>query len=89
MLAYPKLARVLPDPEGLVARLRTVVDLVEPTFELAVVADEPDNRVLEAAVAARADAIVTGDGGLLALGDHDGIPALSAAAFIEWWSRAP
>ncbi|MDA8285386.1 MAG: putative toxin-antitoxin system toxin component, PIN family [Actinomycetota bacterium] len=86
VLAYPKLARVLPDPEGLVARLRTVVDLVEPTFELAVVADEPDNRVLEAAVAARADAIVTGDGGLLALGDHDGIPALSAAAFIEWWS---
>lgn len=62
MLAYPKLARVFPDPDGLVARLRTVVDLVEPTFELAVVADEPDNRMLEAAVAVRADAIVTGDG---------------------------
>ncbi len=60
VLAYPKLARVFPDPEGLVARLRTVVYLVEPTFELAVVADEPDNRVLEAAVAVRADAIVTG-----------------------------
>jgi putative PIN family toxin of toxin-antitoxin system len=88
VLAYPKLARVFPDPEGLVARLRTVVDLVQPTFELAVVADEPDNRVLEAAVAVRADAIVTGDGGLLVLGDHDGIPVLSAAAFIEWWSTA-
>jgi putative PIN family toxin of toxin-antitoxin system len=89
VLAYPKLARVFPDPEGLVARLRTVVELVEPAFELAVVAEEPDNRVLEAAVAVRADAIVTGDAGLLALGDHDGIPVLSAAAFIEWWSRAP
>lgn len=63
VLAYPKLARVFPDPEGLVSRLRTVVDLVEPTFELALVADEPDNRVLEAAVAVPADAVVTGDGG--------------------------
>ncbi len=88
VLAYPKLARVFPDPAGLVARLRMVVELVEPTFELAIVADEPDNRVLEAAVAVRADAIVTADGGLLALGDHDGIPVLSAAAFIEWWSSA-
>ena len=84
VLAYPKLARVFPDSEGLVSRLRTIVDLVEPTFELALVADEPHNRVLEAAVAVRADAVVTGDGGLLALGQHDGIPVLSAAAFMEW-----
>lgn len=86
VLAYPKLARVFADPSRLVARLRAVVDLVEPTSRLAVVADEPDNRVLEVAVEVRADAIVTGDGGLLALGDYDGIPVLSAAAFLEWWS---
>ena len=88
VLVYPKLARVFPDPAGLVAQLRSVVDLVEPSFELAVVADEPDNRVLEAAVAVRADAIVTGDGGLLALGEHEGIPVLSAVAFLEWWPSA-
>ena len=63
VLAYPKLARVFPEPERLISRLRVVVDLVEPTVTLAV---------------------VTGDGGLLALGQHDGIPVLSAAAFMEW-----
>ena len=88
VLAYPKLARVFLEPDRLISRLRAVVDLVEPTVRLAVVADEPDNRVLEAAVAVRADAVVTGDGDLLALGQHDGIPVLSAAAFMKWWARA-
>lgn len=88
VLACPKLARVFPEPDRLISRFRAVLDLVEPTVRLAVVADEPDNRVLETAVAVRADAVVTGDGGLLALGQHDGIPVLSAAAFMEWWARA-
>lgn len=84
VLQYPKLARVLPDPAAIVERIATVADLVEPTSTLAVVADEPDNRVLEAAVEARVDAIVTGDAELLALGHHDGIPIMSSAAFVEW-----
>lgn len=69
VLAYPKLARVFPDPAGIVGRIRMVTELVEPAFTLAVVTDEPDNRVLEAAVDARVEAIVTGDGGL-----HPGRP---------------
>ena len=52
-----------------------------------VLADEPDNRVLEAAAEARVDAVVTGDGGLLTLGDYDGIPIMSAAQFREWSQR--
>lgn len=87
VLAYPKLAAVFTDPAGIVGRMRTLADLVEPSSTLAVVADEPDNRVLEAAVEARVDAIVTGDGGLLALGDYDGIPIMRAAAFVEWLGR--
>jgi len=35
---------------------------VEPGFTLAVATDEPDNRVLEAAVEPRTDAVVTGEG---------------------------
>jgi putative PIN family toxin of toxin-antitoxin system len=62
VLAYPKLARVFPEADRLISRLRAVVDLVEPTVRLAVVADEPDNRVLEAAVAGRADAVGEGWG---------------------------
>jgi len=84
VLAYPKLARVFSDPGGIVGPIRSVADLVEPASTLAIVADEPDNRVLEAAIEARVDAVVTGDGGLLALRDYDGIPLMSPAAFLEW-----
>lgn len=84
VLAYPKLARVFPDRAGIVGRIRTVAELVEPAFTLAVVTDEPDNRVLEAAVEAQVEAVVTGDGGLLTLGGYDGIPIMSAARLVEW-----
>lgn len=80
VLAYPKLARVFPDPAGIVGRIRAVAELVEPAFALAVVPDEPDNRVLEA----RVEAVVTGDAGLLTLGGHDGIAIMAAAQFVQW-----
>jgi putative PIN family toxin of toxin-antitoxin system len=41
--------------------------VVAPKRRLRVVKDEPDNRILECAVAGRAEAIVTGDKALLAL----------------------
>jgi len=84
VLAYPKLAAVFPNPAGIAGRIRAVANMVEPGFTLAVVADEPDNRVLEAAVEARTDAVVTGDTGLLALGVYDGIPIMLATRFLEW-----
>lgn len=84
VLVYPKLARVFLDRAGIVGRIRTVAELVEPAFTLAVVTDEPDNRVLDAAVEAQVEAVVTGDGGLLTLGGYDGIPIMSAARLVEW-----
>ena len=47
-----------------VTELATVV---APKRRLHVVKDDPDNRILECAVAGRAEAIVTGDKTLLAL----------------------
>ena len=44
---------------------------------MAVLADEPDNRVLEAAAAGRADLIVTGDKATQDLGSFRGIPIVS------------
>ena len=41
--------------------------VVAPKRRLRVVEDDPDNRILECAVAGRADVIVTGDKALLAL----------------------
>ena len=84
--AHPKLAHVFDDPAAVTALLWSVADVVEPTSTLAEVADEPDNRVLEAAVEAGVDAVVTGDQGLLALGEFQGIPVISATKFLEWWA---
>lgn len=88
VLRYPKLAAVFANPDLIMERVRTVVDIVEPSIPLSVVADEPDNRVLEAAAEARVDAIVSGDAGLLALGSHDDIPILSAGEFVRRYLSA-
>ena len=47
------------------------------------VADDPDNRILECAVAGHADAIVTGDRALLALGTFRNIRLLTPARYLE------
>jgi uncharacterized protein len=57
---------------------------VEPTVALHVIETDPaDDRFIECAVAAEADAIVSGDRHLLALGSFRGIPILTPAAFLE------
>lgn len=82
VLHYPKLARVFPEPDRLVALLAAIAEPVEPTERLSVVADEPDNRVLEAAAAGQADLIVTGDAGLLELVTFRGIRIVTARQAI-------
>jgi putative PIN family toxin of toxin-antitoxin system len=57
--------------------------MVKPRQRLQVVADEPDNRILECAVTGRADVIVTGDKALLELGEHDGVKIISLRAYLE------
>ena len=69
-------ASVLTDP--------TRVVHVEPNESNSVItADPPDNRFLECAVAAHADAIVSGDRHLKALRAFRGIPILTPAAFLH------
>ena len=48
-----------------------------------VTVDPDDDRVLEAATAAEADYIVSGDHDLLDLGSYDGITIVTAARFLE------
>jgi putative PIN family toxin of toxin-antitoxin system len=57
--------------------------LVAPKRRLRVVKDEPDNRVLECAVAGRADAIVTGDKALLALKSYANTRILPLRGYLE------
>ena len=54
-------------------------EVVSIVGELKVIEDDPpDDRVLETAIVGRADAIVTGDKHLLALGSYEGIKILRA-----------
>jgi predicted nucleic acid-binding protein len=49
--------------------------------------DEPDNRILECALLATADIIVTGDRHLLSLKRHRGIFIVRLADFLELLGR--
>ena len=56
---------------------------VKPRRKFAVLADEPDNRILECAVTGSADAIVTGDKALLALKTFRNVKLLSLRAYLD------
>jgi len=54
---------------------------VKPKRRLQVVKDEPANRILECALAGRAEAIVTGDA-LLSLGEFRGVRVISLRDYL-------
>ena len=56
--------------------------LVTPTETLNILDDEPDNRILECALAANADAIVTGDRAMLDLGSIGNTRIISVADYL-------
>lgn len=62
--------------------LSDIAVTVRPRTKLKVVADDPDNRILECAVTGHADAIVTGDRALLALGTFRGVRLLTLADYL-------
>ncbi len=57
--------------------------MVAPKHRLRVVKDEPDNRILECAVAARAKKIVTGDKALLALKRYEDVRILTLRDYLQ------
>jgi len=63
--------------------------LIEPVvIEAVIVADPDDDVVLACAVAARAEAIVSGDNHLLDLKQYEGIPILTAAQLLAQIKQA-
>ena len=70
--------------EGLVQSYARLADVVQaPPLPQAVSRDPDDDQVIACALAAQADAIVSGDADLLTLGSHQGIPVLTAAQAVE------
>lgn len=79
-----ELARVLADKlafdsdhvEAVVGQIARVAHIVRPVSLVAVIADDPDNRVLKCAIDGKAGTIVSGDRHLLALGVFQGVGIL-------------
>ncbi len=57
-------------------------ELVSPKRRLRIVDDDPDNRILECAVAGHADAVVTGDKDLLALRTYGKIRIVTLREYL-------
>jgi predicted nucleic acid-binding protein len=63
--------------------------LIEPVvIEPVIIADPDDDVVLACAIAARAEAIVSGDNHLLDLKQYEGIPILTAAQLLAQIEQA-
>ena len=62
--------------------LGDVAEMIDPQIQLQVFEDEPDNRVLECAIAGKADIIVTGDKAILQLGAYQQIQILSLHNYL-------
>ena len=63
--------------------LAEVAEFVGPRRELQVLDDEPDNRILECAVAGKADVVVTGDKAMLKLKVFEGVRILSLKNYLN------
>jgi putative PIN family toxin of toxin-antitoxin system len=76
-----EVARILADKlefdvehvEEVVRQIARIATVVRPTERLTILSDDPDNRVLECALAGDADIIVSGDRHLLGLREYDAI----------------
>lgn len=63
--------------------LADLAEIVTPGQAVHVLADEPDNRILECAIAGDANLIVTGDRAMLALGRFEGTEIVTLREFLR------
>jgi putative PIN family toxin of toxin-antitoxin system len=67
-----------------VSKIALIATLIEPTRKIDVIKEDPeDNRVLECAISAKVDVIISGDSHLLNLKAYLGIDIITASEFIK------
>jgi len=67
-----------------VSKIALIATLIKPTHKINVIQeDSEDNRVLECAVSAKVDVIVSGDSHLLDLKDYSGIDIITTSEFLK------
>lgn len=70
-------------------RMTKIGELITPTVALDVIANDPDdNRILECAIAGKADVIVSGDRHLRDLRSYQGIPIVRPVDFRRMLGRS-
>ena len=67
----------------MIRAIREVAIYVEPVERITFIADEPDNRVLEVAVAAKARVIVTGNTNDFVFSEYRGIVIQTPKEFYD------
>ncbi len=70
-------------PQSAVRLIRNFSETVRPQEHLTVIADDPDNRILECALEAQADFIVSGDKHLLNEKNYQRVKIVTPAQFLE------
>lgn len=84
VLKRPKFSLSPRQAMSIVEELGSLCEIVNPSASIRrVIADPDDDRVLECAIEARADAIVSGDTHLLELGKYRGILILNPSDFLR------
>ncbi len=78
-----KFGRHLEELSRVAVLLAETGELVRPRSRLTVLADGPDNRILECALAGKAGAIVTGDKAMLRLKAFRGIALMSLDTYLR------
>jgi putative PIN family toxin of toxin-antitoxin system len=86
-LLSPRIRRYLAWGEDEIAEflaaVRQAAEITSPTRQIDVIRDDPaDNGVLEAAVSAQADYVVSGDRHLLELKTYEGVQIVTPARFV-------
>ena len=89
VLQRPKFGYSAEMIQVILTELAAISDFVEAAKSINIVLeDSQDNRILECAVEAKANYIVTGDSHLLKLSRYQNIEILNAVAFLEKLSSA-
>jgi putative PIN family toxin of toxin-antitoxin system len=84
VLQRPKFGFSSQQAVAVVEELSALCTIVSPSERIAIISADPDDdRILECALEARADTIVSGDAHLLELGRHEGIRIVSPSEFLR------
>lgn len=80
---FRKVPGFLVRAEELLARFEQLAYFSEPTMRLQAIADEPDNRLLELAVEANAQFLVTGNTRDFTFSEFQGVRIVNPKEFVE------